>query len=98
MPKLLIVDDEARFRDTLTQRLKLRGYVSEAVEDGIEAVKAVRRDPEIDVVILDRKMPGPSGEQVLRDIRNYRPEIQVIFLTGHGDLASAMEVGKLEYR
>ncbi|MBU1675609.1 anion permease, partial [bacterium] len=96
MSKLLIVDDETRFRETLSQRLNMRGFTNEAVGDGIAAVQAVRGDPEIDVVILDRKMPGPSGEQVLRDIRQYRPEIRVIFLTGHGDLDSAMEVGKLE--
>jgi len=96
MPKLLIVDDEKKFRETLTQRLSMRGFKLEAVGDGVAAIQAVRSDPEIDVVILDRKMPGISGEQVLQDIRQYRPEIQVIFLTGHGDLESAMEVGKLD--
>jgi len=96
MAKLLIVDDETRFRETLSERLILRGITNEAVGDGVTAIQLVRGDPDIDVVILDRMMPGISGEQVLKDIRLYRPEVQVIFLTGHGDMDSAMEVGKLE--
>jgi sodium-dependent dicarboxylate transporter 2/3/5 len=96
MPKLLIVDDEKNFRISLSQRLEMRGYDNIALGDGQEAVKIVRRDQEIDVVILDRKMPGVSGEQVLQDIKQYRPEVQVIFLTGHGSMESAMEVGRLD--
>ena len=96
MPKLLLVDDEEKFRISLTRRLELRGYEIVALDSGMEAVKVVRNDPEIDVVILDRKMPGISGEQVLKEIKEFRPELQVIFLTGHGSVKSAMEVGRLE--
>ena len=96
MSRLLIVDDEDGFRRSLVDRLRLRGYESTDLGDGTEAVKAVRADPDIDVVILDRKMPQVDGEQVLKDIKHYRPELQVIMLTGHGDMASAMEAGRLE--
>ena len=96
MPKLLLVDDEDKFRISLARRLELRGYKTVALDNGMEAVKVVRNDPDIDVVILDRKMPGVSGEQVLKEIKEFRPELQVIFLTGHGSVKSAMEVGKLE--
>ncbi|MCF7809926.1 anion permease [bacterium] len=96
MPKLLLVDDEDKFRISLAKRLELRGYESVALDNGVDAVKVVRNDPEIDVVILDRNMPGVTGEQVLREIKEFRPELQVIFLTGHGSVKSAMEVGKLE--
>ena len=96
MPKLLLVDDEDRFRISLAKRLELRGYEVIALNNGQEAVKIVRNEPEIDVVILDRKMPGVGGEQVLREIKAFRPELQVIFLTGHGNVNSAMEVGRLE--
>ena len=96
MPKILIVDDETAFRVSLTERLLLRGYAVDSVGDGSEAVKILRSDLDIDVVILDRKMPGVDGEQVLKDIRQYRPAVQVIFLTGHGSIDSAMEVGKLD--
>ncbi|MCP4571422.1 MAG: response regulator [bacterium] len=96
MSKILIVDDEAEFRVSLAERLELRGYVVETAGDGDEALKRLRNDLEIEVVVLDRKMPGLDGEQVLGDIREYRPAVQVIFLTGHGSIESAMAVGKLE--
>lgn len=96
MPKLLLVDDEDKFRISLARRLELRGFETVALDSGMEAVKVIRNDPDIDVVILDRKMPGISGEQVLREIKEFRPELQVIFLTGHADMHSAMVVGKLD--
>ncbi len=96
MNKVLLVDDEDKFRESLQKRLELRGYKTIALDNGQEAVKLVKGDPEIDVVLLDRKMPGISGEQALKEIRQFRPELQVIFLTGHGSINSAMEVGKLE--
>ncbi|MBC8205219.1 anion permease [bacterium] len=96
MNKLLIVDDEDKFREILQKHLELRGFASIALSDGRDAVKTVKGDPDIDVVILDRKMPGISGEQVLKEIKEFRPELQVIFLTGHGSVSSAMEVGKYD--
>jgi len=96
MPKVLIIDDEPEFRETLSKRMKLRNYDNVTLDSGVDAVKLVRSDPEIDVVILDRRMPGISGEQVLKEIKQYRPEIQVIMLTGHGSVDSAMEAGRLE--
>jgi sodium-dependent dicarboxylate transporter 2/3/5 len=96
MSKILLVDDEDGFRNSLAERLTLRGYQTEGLGDGRQAVKVVRADPEIDVVVLDRRMPDISGEQVLKEIKEFRPELQVIFLTGHADMSSAMEVGKLD--
>lgn len=96
MSKLLIVDDEDKFRISLKKHLELRGYITVALSSGQEAVKVVKGDPDIDVVILDRRMPGISGEQVLKEIKEFRPELQVIFLTGHGTVSSAMEVGKYD--
>ena len=92
----MIVDDEDQFRVSLQKRLELRGYETLALDNGLDAVKTVKGHSEIDVVILDRKMPDISGEQVLKEIRAFRPAIQVIFLTGHGSVDSAMEAGKLE--
>ena len=96
MPKLLIVDDENEFRKSLVNRLNLRGFDNIDVDNGEDAVKLIRSDSEIDVVILDRKMPAMSGEQVLKEIKSFRPEMQVIMLTGHGSMESAMETGRLE--
>jgi len=96
MGKILLVDDEENFRLSLQKRFELRGYEIITLDKGTEAVKIIKGDPDIDILILDRKMPGMSGEQVLKEIRDYAPALQVIFLTGHGSVESAMEVGKLE--
>jgi sodium-dependent dicarboxylate transporter 2/3/5 len=96
MPKLLIVDDEDVFRKSLVQRLNLRKYETIDVDNGEDAVKAVRSDPDIDVVILDRKMPGMDGEQALKEMKSFRPELQIIMLTGHGSMDSAMKAGRLD--
>ena len=85
MSKLLLVDDENKFRISLAKRLELRGYKTVALDNGIEAVKVVRNDPEIDVVILDRKMPGISGEQVLKEISEVAPK-EAILASGSSKL------------
>lgn len=92
---VLVVDDEERFRSSLSQRLEFRGYRVTAVGDGEAAIQQVRRRAP-DVVILDRKMPGMSGEQVLRELKTLAPEVQVVMLTGHASLESATETGRLE--
>lgn len=56
----------------------------------------MRKDSEIDVVVLDRKMPGMTGEQVLKELKQFRPELQIIMLTGYGSVESAMESGRLD--
>ncbi len=96
MSKVLLVDDEDKFRLSLSKRLLLRGYENIALDSGKEVVKVVRNDPEIDIIVLDRKMPEMSGEEVLREVKKYRPEIQVIMLTGHGDTESAVVAGRMD--
>jgi len=96
MPKIMIVDDEEEFRTFLTKRLKLRGYDTIDFDNGEDAIKIARNDMDIEVVILDRKMPGMSGEQVLRELKAFRPAVQVIMLTGHGSTQSAVETGRLD--
>lgn len=96
MSRILIIDDEDKFRESLASRLNLRGFETVTLSSGSDAVKIVRANEDIDVVILDRKMPDISGEEVLEDIKKFRPEIQVIMLTGHGTHESAMAVGKLD--
>lgn len=96
MPKVLLVDDEDAFRTSLARRLELRGYRVEHLGNGEDAVRRVRAHIDIDVVVLDRKMPGMGGEEVLKEIKGIRPEVQVVMLTGHGDVSSATEVGRLD--
>jgi DNA-binding NtrC family response regulator len=88
--RLLIVDDEARFLQTLTQRLSMRDFEVTPVGDGDAAVQAARTQ-EFDLAIVDLKMPGLSGEQVLEILKKEHPLIEVIILTGHGSIDSAVE-------
>ncbi len=96
MPKILLVDDEEQFRTSIVKRLNLRDYETIDVNNGDDAIKLVRNDSDIDIVILDRKMPGMDGEEVLKEIRHYRPALQVIMLTAHASMESAMTTGRLE--
>ena len=96
MAKVLLVDDEVQFRTNLADRLKLRDYEVIQADNGEEAVRLARNDLDIDVIVLDRKMPGMSGEQTLLEIKTFRPAVQIIMLTGHSSMKSAMETGRLE--
>jgi DNA-binding response OmpR family regulator len=77
------VDDEEEFVKALAERLKMRDLRSDTVLDGEEALSFVE-DQEPDVMVLDLKMPGIDGMEVLRQVRKAYPNIQVIILTGHG--------------
>ncbi|MCP4705965.1 MAG: response regulator, partial [candidate division Zixibacteria bacterium] len=77
MAKILLVDDEDRFRSDLAKRLNLRGYETLEAEDGESAIKVSRSDYDIDVILLDLKMPGLSGKEALEEIKKYRPAVQV---------------------
>ena len=93
--KVLLADDEDQFRESLAERLTMRGFLVLQAANGEEAVRIVRADREIDVVVLDRRMPGMEGKQALREMKMFRPEVQVIMLTGHGSVGSAREAGQL---
>ncbi len=86
--RLLVVDDEARFLATLSRRLGLRGFDVTMAGDGATALQAAR-DHVFDVALVDLKMPGMDGEQVLRLLQQNDPHTQVIILTGHGSIESA---------
>lgn len=90
---ILIVDDEQKFRENMTTRLKVRGFSVHQVERGDDAIRQVRLY-DYDVVLLDLKMPGMSGEQTLREIRKVNPVCQVIILTGYASFESATVTGK----
>lgn len=81
--KVLVVDDERDFAQTLSERLLLRDMGSAVAYDGESALNIVHED-EPEVMILDLKMPGINGIEVLRKVKESRPEIEVIILTGHG--------------
>ena len=80
--KILLVDDEKQFVDTLSERLGMRGFEARVAYDGPEALKAVELPT--DVIVLDLRMPGMDGFEVLRNVKKSNPQVQVIILTGHG--------------
>ena len=81
--KILLVDDEKEFVSTLAERLRLRGIHAVEANSGEEALRLLDAEPP-EVVVLDVKMPGMSGLEVLRRIRSSHPDIPVILLTGIG--------------
>jgi DNA-binding NtrC family response regulator len=92
-PKILIVDDEERFRLTLAKMLTAQGLEVAAVEGGREALEELDRQP-CDVIILDLRMPEMDGIEALAEIKKGHPEIEVIVLTGHASVDAAMEIIK----
>jgi two-component system, OmpR family, response regulator CpxR len=99
LPKLLLVDDEREFVQTLSERLLIRDMGSAVAYDGESALDMIHED-EPEVMILDLKMPGIDGIEVLRRVKQKRPEIEIIILTGHGsedDRKTCMELGAFAY-
>ena len=82
-PRVLVVDDEPDFVETLVKRLERRGFEVAGVGSGQEALLLLGRE-HFDVVILDVMMPGMDGIETLREIKLGWPRIQVILLSGHG--------------
>jgi len=97
--KVLLVDDEREFVQTLSERLLLREIGSAVVYDGEQALNLVEED-EPEVVVLDLKMPGIDGIEVLRRLKRDHPKVEVIILTGHGSAKGrqiCLELGAFAY-
>lgn len=97
--KVLLVDDEEDFVKSLSERIKMRDLDSEIALNGEEALRIID-DDKPDVVVLDLKMPGIDGMEVLRRVKKAYPDVQVIMLTGHGsakDEKEARRLGAFEY-
>jgi DNA-binding NtrC family response regulator len=97
--KLLLVDDEADFRNTLLKRMKRREVDVEGVDSGEAALQWMKTHP-VDVVVLDVRMPGMDGIEALRVIKSSYPLTEVIMLTGHASMEVAiegMEKGAFDY-
>ena len=97
--KLLLVDDESDFRDTLLKRMQRRHVDAHGVDGGQAALAWLETHP-ADVVILDVRMPGMDGIETLREIKRRHPLIEVIMLTGHASMDVAiegMENGAFDY-
>ncbi len=97
--KLLLVDDEEEFVRTLAERLQMREVGSEVALNGEQALEMVS-DEIPDVMVLDMRMPGIDGLEVLERVKKQYPQVQVIILTGHGSAkeeAIARRLGAYEY-
>jgi DNA-binding response OmpR family regulator len=97
----LLVDDEREFVQTLSERLQMRDMGSAVAYDGESALAMIHEhEDEPEVMILDLKMPGIDGIEVLKRVKQTRPEIEVIILTGHGseqDRKTCLELGAFAY-
>jgi CheY-like chemotaxis protein len=91
--KVLLVDDEIDFTAGLSKVLRRRGFEVETASDGLTAVSRIAQKP-FDVIVLDVKMPGMDGLQVLAEIKRLEIEARVILLTGH--LSSSEEQAGLK--
>ena len=97
--KVLMVDDEEDFVKTLAERMQMRDLDSDVALSG-EAALQIVEDQIPDVMVLDLKMPGIDGMEVLRRVRKAYPQVQVVILTGHGsekDEAEARRLGAFAY-
>ena len=92
--RILVVDDEAPVREVLTEYFATEGYAVEAAGSGAEALTAVRGG-RVDLVLLDVRMPGLDGIQVLRQIRELDERVPVIMVTANEDVGLARETLKL---
>ena len=91
---LLIVDDDAAYRERLVRAFAARGYDARGAEDGESAVRAAAEDsPEL--ALVDLRMPGISGLDVLRHLKALDSATQVVVLTGYGSIATAVEAVRL---
>lgn len=96
---VLLVDDEADFLETLSKRLTRRGLTVSKAGNGREALDFLAGTG-VDAVVLDVKMPGMSGLEVLREIKSRWPQTEVIMLSGHADVQVAvkgLEMGAFDY-
>ncbi len=91
---VLIIDDEQRFLKTTQSLLEKEGYHVLTAVDGLKGLEALQKK-RVDVVVLDVKMPGMDGIEVLRRIKSDHPLVEVLMLTGHATMESAIDGLKL---
>ena len=97
---VLLVDDEVPFVETMTKRLTKRDLDVSSAFNGQEALDKLEKSRSIEVVILDVKMPGMDGLETLEKIRKKYPLVEVVMLTGHATVESAidgMKLGAFDY-
>ena len=97
--KVLLVDDEEAFVETLAERMRHRGMEVATSTSGEDALELIDKEP-YDVVVLDLQMPGMDGLEALARIKRRQPDVQVVLLTGHATVnkgVEAMKRGAMEF-
>ena len=97
--KILLIDDEAHFVAATAKRLRRRGFTVLEAGSGPEGLRLLERET-VDAVVLDVGMPDMDGIQVLRELKMRFPQVQVLMLTGHGNMEvaiSGMAMGAFDY-
>jgi DNA-binding NtrC family response regulator len=97
--KILLIDDDSAFRQVMANELRRLGYDTSSAASGEEAVRAISAiDPE--VVLLDLRLPGMNGIDTLKAVHEKCPAAEIIMLTGHGSIDSAIDsirLGAFDY-
>ena len=99
-PFIMLVDDEVSFVETMAKRLAKRHIKTIKAYSGEDGLEALRANPTLDVIVLDVKMPGMGGIETLKKIKNESPQVEVIMLTGHATVDSAIggiKLGAYDY-
>jgi DNA-binding response OmpR family regulator len=92
--KVLLVDDEEEFLNTLTKRLEMRGLKVTGATRGAEAVKLADKE-NFDAIVVDLAMPGMDGLETLKRIKESHPDAEIIMLSGQGTVKTSIEAMKL---
>ena len=92
--KILLVDDEVKFLKAVSDRLTIKGFTVTTASNGDEAIQAANQGG-FDVAVVDLQMPGTDGAQVLKILKKNHKFIEIIMLTGHATVDSAVECTKL---
>ncbi|ELY2017883.1 response regulator, partial [Flavobacterium psychrophilum] len=101
MPKILIIEDEPAIRRVLTKILSEESdtYIVSQAEDGLQGLEKIKNE-DYDLVLCDIKMPKMDGVEVLEAAKKIKPEIQMVMISGHADLETAvntMRLGAYDY-
>ena len=94
MSRVLVVDDEPGIRDVLQDILSDEGYEVETADDGVQGLAVMQREP-IDLILLDVWLPHKGGIDVLKEVKEEYPDVEVIVISGHGNIDLAVKAVKL---